>query len=62
MLNDIDLSRITLQARVDLAEVPPRWWDGNLGRVLLKRQAGDTVVFRKPSGEIELTVVDVRWS
>ncbi len=33
-----------------------------LGRALLKRQAGDTVVFRKPSGEMELTVVEVRWS
>jgi transcription elongation factor GreB len=33
-----------------------------LGRALLKRQAGDTVVFRKPSGEVELTVLEVRWS
>lgn len=33
-----------------------------LGRALLKRQAGDTVLFRKPSGEVELTVVEVRWS
>lgn len=32
-----------------------------LGRTLLKRRAGDTVTFRKPSGETELTVLEVRW-
>lgn len=32
-----------------------------LGRALLKRRAGDTVVFRRPSGEVELTVRGVRY-
>src|SRR5277367_4071404 len=32
-------------------------WRSPLGRVLLKRRAGDTVVFRRPSGEVELTIV-----
>ncbi len=33
-----------------------------LGRTLLKRRAGDTVTFRRPSGEVELTVAAVRWA
>ena len=32
-----------------------------LGRALLKRQVGDTVVFKKPSGEAELTVVSISY-
>ena len=32
-----------------------------LGRALLKRQIGDTVVFHKPSGEAELTIVSIRY-
>lgn len=32
-----------------------------LGRALLKRQVGDTVVFKKPSGEAELTVVSIAY-
>jgi transcription elongation factor GreB len=32
-----------------------------LGRALLKRQVGDTVVFKKPSGEAELTVVSISF-
>ena len=33
-----------------------------LARTLLKRRAGDTVVFRKPAGEIELTIVSIRYA
>ncbi|MBX3187896.1 MAG: transcription elongation factor GreB [Labilithrix sp.] len=32
-----------------------------LGRTLLKRRVGETVVFRKPSGEVELTIVSVTY-
>jgi transcription elongation factor GreB len=36
-------------------------WRSPLGRVLLKRRAGDTVLLRRPSGEVELTIVRVRY-
>jgi transcription elongation factor GreB len=36
-------------------------WRSPLGRVLLKRRAGDTVLLRRPSGEVELTIVSVRY-
>jgi transcription elongation factor GreB len=32
-----------------------------LGRVLLKRRAGETVVLKKPSGEVELTILRVDY-
>jgi transcription elongation factor GreB len=37
-------------------------WRSPLARTLLKRRAGDTVLFRRPSGEVELTIVEVRYS
>jgi transcription elongation factor GreB len=33
-----------------------------LARTLLKRREGDTVVFRKPAGEVELTIVSIRYA
>ncbi|HTQ42849.1 MAG TPA: transcription elongation factor GreB [Polyangiaceae bacterium] len=36
-------------------------WRSPLGRVLLKRTTGDAVLFRRPSGEIELTIISVRY-
>jgi transcription elongation factor GreB len=36
-------------------------WRSPLGRALLKKRAGDVVTFRRPSGEVELTVVTVRY-
>jgi transcription elongation factor GreB len=36
-------------------------WRSPLARALLKRRAGDTVTFRRPSGEVELTIVEVRY-
>jgi transcription elongation factor GreB len=36
-------------------------WRSPIGRVLLKRMAGDTVVLRRPSGEVELTIVEVSY-
>ena len=32
-----------------------------LGRALLKKRVGDTVVFRKPSGDVELSILTVRY-
>ena len=32
-----------------------------LGLALLKRKVGDTVVFKKPSGEAELTILSIRY-
>jgi transcription elongation factor GreB len=32
-----------------------------LARALLKRRGGETVVFRRPTGEVELTIVSVRY-
>ena len=36
-------------------------YNSPLGRALLKRQVGDTVVFKKPSGEAELTIVSIAY-
>jgi transcription elongation factor GreB len=36
-------------------------WRSPLGRSLLKRSEGDVVVFRRPSGEVELTIVSIRY-
>ncbi len=37
-------------------------WRSPLGRALLGRKEDDTIVFRKPSGEIELTILAVRYA
>jgi transcription elongation factor GreB len=36
-------------------------WRSPLGRSLLKRRAGDEVVVRRPDGEVEITIVSVRY-
>lgn len=36
-------------------------WRSPLARVLLKRRAGDAVLLRRPSGEVELTILRVRY-
>jgi transcription elongation factor GreB len=36
-------------------------WRSPLGRALLGKKEDDTIVFRKPSGEIELTILAVRY-
>jgi len=36
-------------------------WRSPLGRALLKKEEGDTVKVQRPNGEIELTVVCVRY-
>ena len=36
-------------------------WRSPLGRALLGKKEDDTIVFRKPSGEVELTILTVRY-
>jgi transcription elongation factor GreB len=36
-------------------------WVSPLGRVLLKKRAGDAVLLRRPSGEVQLTIVSVKY-
>jgi len=36
-------------------------WRSPIGRALLKKQAGDTVVLRRPNGEVELTILEVTY-
>ena len=33
-----------------------------LARALLKRKVDETVIFRRPSGEVELTIVSIRYA
>jgi transcription elongation factor GreB len=52
--------RIVGQDEIDLGKGHISW-RSPLGRALLKRREGDTVLLRKPSGEVELTVLAVRY-
>jgi len=52
--------RIVGQDEIDLGKGHISW-RSPLGRALLKRREGDTVVLRRPSGEVELTIVAVRY-
>ncbi len=36
-------------------------WRSPLGRLLLKKEEGDTVTLRRPNGEIDLEIVSVRY-
>ncbi len=36
-------------------------WRSPIGRALLKRRAGDTIVLTRPSGSVELTIVAVKY-
>ena len=36
-------------------------WRSPIGSILLKKQEGDTVILRRPSGEVELTIVSVSY-
>jgi transcription elongation factor GreB len=36
-------------------------WRSPLGRALLGKKEDDTIVFRKPSGEVEMTILTVRY-
>jgi transcription elongation factor GreB len=37
-------------------------WRSPIGRILLKKQVGDTVTLRRPSGEVELTILEVTYT
>ena len=37
-------------------------WRSPIGRILLKKQVGDTVLLRRPSGEVELTILEVTYT
>ncbi len=37
-------------------------WRSPLGRALLGKKEDDTIVFRKPSGEVEMTILAVRYA
>jgi transcription elongation factor GreB len=52
--------RIVGEDEIDLAKGHVSW-RSPIGRSLLKKKPGDTVVLRRPSGETELTVVSVRY-
>jgi transcription elongation factor GreB len=52
--------RIVGQDEIDLGKGHVSW-RSPLGRALLKRAVGDTILLRKPSGEVELTIIDVRY-
>jgi transcription elongation factor GreB len=52
--------RIVGEDEIDLSRGDVSW-RSPLGRVLLKRRAGETVVLRRPSGEVELTIVSVAY-
>jgi transcription elongation factor GreB len=52
--------RIVGEDEIDLARRHISW-RSPLGRTLLKRTVGDAVVFRKPSGEVELVIVSVSY-
>ena len=53
--------RIVGEDEIDLAKGHISW-RSPLGRSLLKKCAGDTVLLRRPSGEIELTILSVRYA
>jgi transcription elongation factor GreB len=37
-------------------------WRSPIGRSLLKKEVGDTVLVRRPNGEVEITIVEVTYS
>jgi transcription elongation factor GreB len=52
--------RIVGEDEIDLGKGDVSW-RSPIGRALLKRREGDVVVLKRPNGEIELTVVSVRY-
>jgi transcription elongation factor GreB len=53
--------RIVGEDEIDLAQKHISW-RSPLGRILLKKRAGDTVLLQKPNGEVELTLLSVRYT
>lgn len=52
--------RIVGEDEIDLARGYVSW-RSPLGRSLLAKRSGDTVVLRRPNGEIELTILAIRY-
>ena len=52
--------RIVGEDEIDLSKGHVSW-RSPIGRSLLKKKPGDTVVLRRPNGEVELTLVSVRY-
>ncbi len=52
--------RIVGEDEIDLARGCISY-NSPLGRALLKKRAGDSFAFRRPNGEVELTVLGIRW-
>ena len=52
--------RIVGEDEIDLGKGDVSW-RSPIGRALLKRREGDTIVLKRPSGDVELTVVSVRY-
>jgi len=52
--------RIVGEDEIDLA-LGHVSWRSPIGRALLKRQEGDSVMLKRPSGDVELVVVAVRY-
>ncbi len=52
--------RIVGEDEIDLGKGDVSW-RSPIGRALLKKEEGDTVVLRRPNGEVELSIVAVRY-
>lgn len=52
--------RIVGEDEIDLGKGDVSW-RSPIGRALLKRREGDTVVLKRPSGDVELTLLSVRY-
>jgi transcription elongation factor GreB len=52
--------RIVGEDEIDLARGHVSW-RSPLGRSLLTKRSGDTVVLRRPNGEVELTILAIRY-
>ena len=52
--------RIVGEDEIDLGKGDVSW-RSPIGRALLKRREGETVLLRKPNGEVELTLLSVRY-
>jgi transcription elongation factor GreB len=52
--------RIVGEDEIDLARGHVSW-RSPLGRALLKREEGDVVMLKRPSGDVELTIMAVRY-
>lgn len=52
--------RIVGEDEIDLAKRHVSW-RSPIGRVLLKKETGDTVILRRPNGDLELEITSVRY-